>query len=60
LSASIKTKSNGSCLTEIVALDIEPYLKETVEPYWDRAGVLNKIDFRIGSGRSQPRSHRLR
>jgi hypothetical protein len=22
-------------------------LKETVEPYWDRAGVLNKIDFRI-------------
>jgi caffeoyl-CoA O-methyltransferase len=34
-------------VTEIVALDIEPYLKETVEPYWDRAGVLNKIDFRI-------------
>ncbi|KWU44025.1 S-adenosyl-L-methionine-dependent methyltransferase, partial [Rhodotorula sp. JG-1b] len=34
-------------VTEIVALDIEPYLKETVEPYWNRAGVLDKIDFRI-------------
>ncbi|GAA5987850.1 hypothetical protein JCM10908_007244 [Rhodotorula pacifica] len=32
---------------EVVALDIEPYLKETVEPYWARAGVLDKIDFRI-------------
>ncbi|GAA5879028.1 hypothetical protein JCM3774_004475 [Rhodotorula dairenensis] len=34
-------------VTEVVALDIEPYLKDTVEPYWDRAGVLAKIDFRI-------------
>lgn len=34
-------------VTDIVALDIEPYLKETVEPYWNRAGVLDKIDFRI-------------
>lgn len=34
-------------VTEIVALDVEPYLKETVEPYWNRAGVLDKIDFRI-------------
>lgn len=32
---------------EVVALDIEPYLKREVEPYWDRAGVRAKIDFRI-------------
>ncbi|CEQ41338.1 SPOSA6832_03048, partial [Sporobolomyces salmonicolor] len=31
----------------VVALDIEPYLAEFTKPYWDRAGVSSKIDFRI-------------
>ncbi|GAA5865162.1 hypothetical protein JCM1840_003928 [Sporobolomyces johnsonii] len=31
----------------VVALDIEPYLAEFTKPYWNRAGVSSKIDFRI-------------
>lgn len=32
---------------KVVALDIEPYLAELVTPYWQRAGVARKIDFKI-------------
>lgn len=31
----------------ITALDIEDYLPSFVEPFWKRAGVASKIDFRI-------------
>ncbi|GAA5948662.1 hypothetical protein JCM3765_004964 [Sporobolomyces pararoseus] len=31
----------------ITALDIEPYLQSFVQPFWTRAGVSSKIDFRI-------------
>ncbi|GAA5876258.1 hypothetical protein JCM16303_007073 [Sporobolomyces ruberrimus] len=31
----------------ITALDIEPYLTSFTEPFWTRAGVASKIDFRI-------------
>ncbi|GAA6008876.1 hypothetical protein JCM10207_001754 [Rhodosporidiobolus poonsookiae] len=34
-------------VTHITALDLEPYLPVFVAPYWTRAGVASKIDFRI-------------
>jgi hypothetical protein len=34
-------------ITQVVALDIEPYLETFNRPYWTRAGVSSKIDFRI-------------
>ncbi|BGP48770.1 hypothetical protein JCM10450v2_004646 [Rhodotorula kratochvilovae] len=33
---------------QVVALDIEPYLRSFVAPYWTRAGVDSKIAFEIG------------
>lgn len=33
----------------IVALDIEPYLVEFAKPFYDKAKVSDKIDFRIGN-----------
>lgn len=32
---------------QIVALDVEPYLKGFCEPFWASAGVSDKIDFKI-------------
>ncbi|BGP32657.1 hypothetical protein JCM10296v2_004438 [Rhodotorula toruloides] len=34
-------------VTQVIALDIEPFLKSFNAPYWTRAGVSSKIDFRI-------------
>lgn len=37
----------------ITALDIEPYLKEVTEPYFREAGILEKIDVRIGDAKEE-------
>ena len=37
---------------KVVTLDIEPYLKEFNTPFWQKAGVADKIDCRIGDGLS--------
>ncbi|KAL7339709.1 O-methyltransferase-domain-containing protein [Rhodotorula toruloides] len=34
-------------VTQVVALDIEPFLESFNTPYWTRAGVSSKIDLRI-------------
>ncbi|PRQ76422.1 O-methyltransferase-domain containing protein [Rhodotorula toruloides] len=35
------------CVKQVIALDIEPYLSTFNEPFWTRAGVSHKIDFRV-------------
>lgn len=35
----------------VTALDIEPLLKEVTEPYFREAGILKKIDVRIGDAK---------
>ena len=35
-------------VSKIVALDIEPYLVEFAKPFYEKAKVEDKIDFRIG------------
>ncbi|GAA97257.1 uncharacterized protein L969DRAFT_69527 [Mixia osmundae IAM 14324] len=37
-----------SSVKHIVALEIEPYLKENNEPFFKEAGVADKVDMRIG------------
>jgi caffeoyl-CoA O-methyltransferase len=35
----------------VVTLDVEPYLLDLTKPYWEQAGVADKIDARIGDAR---------
>ncbi|KAL7339708.1 O-methyltransferase, partial [Rhodotorula toruloides] len=35
------------CVKQVIALDIEPYLSSFNDPFWTRAGVSPKIDFRV-------------
>ena len=39
----------------VTSLDIEPYLKEVTEPFFREAGILEKIDVRIGDAKEEMR-----